>query len=119
MIQKFLHINNSDKHGRFKVFCFSQGCNNDFILQEYDTTSKNNRIQTFRGNRIFKLELANELIRISYQQRGGFYHVIKKLKKQQILIKLTYFLLGLMLRLSYSAQRDTALLQSIVQIIST
>jgi hypothetical protein len=60
-----------------KVFCFSQGCNNDSILQEYDSASKNNRIQTFRGKGILKLELANLLIKIRYQQKGGFYHVIK------------------------------------------
>lgn len=72
MTQKSEHINNSDKHGRFKVLWFSQGCNNDSILQEYDATSKNNRIQTFRGNRIFKLELANVLIKVRYQQMGGF-----------------------------------------------
>jgi hypothetical protein len=72
MTQKSVHINNIDKHGRFKVFSFLQGCNNDYICQEYDAASKNNRIQTFRNNGVLKLELENVLIRIRYQQRGGF-----------------------------------------------
>jgi hypothetical protein len=76
MTRKSVPINNSDKHGRFNVFWFPQGCNNDSILQEYDTASKNNQIQTFRGNGILKLELDSLLIKIRYQQRGGFYHVI-------------------------------------------
>jgi len=77
MTQKSVPVNNSDKHGRFNVFWFPQGCNNDSILQEYDAASKNNRIQTFRGNGILKLEFANLLIKIRYQQRGGFYCVMK------------------------------------------
>jgi len=77
MTQKSAHINKRDKHGRFKVFWFSQGCNNDSILIDYDAASKNNRIHTFRGNGILKLELANVLIKIRYQQRKGFYHVVK------------------------------------------
>ena len=61
------------------MFRSPQGCNNDSILQEYDAVSKTNLIQTFQGNGVLKLELGNLLIKIRYQQRGGFFTTVLKI----------------------------------------
>jgi hypothetical protein len=79
MTQKSVPIYNSDKHGRFNVFWFQQGCNNDSILQEYDAASKNNRIQSFRGNGFLKLELDNLLIKFVIS-KGEVFTTLLKIK---------------------------------------